>query len=161
MWACVWVRILYRISYHSFTKVEAGQGSASELTPGAVPQPRLRQVTSFCLNIFLFPLITDPPVHPNFTMSQPPSTSTSTSSFNFQSIFNTALKAYEKKTQKDLLAHPLAVQLQACHSPSDILAILRDKVKELDRSRSANERLSQWLNPTMHSPQPSGQVLDS
>ena len=83
-------------------------------------------------------------------MSQPPSTSTSTPSSNFQSIFNAALKAYEKKTKKDLLAHPLAAQLQACKSPSDILAILQEKVNEFDQSRSADERLSQWLNPTIN-----------
>ncbi|KAH9165573.1 hypothetical protein EDB89DRAFT_292735 [Lactarius sanguifluus] len=80
-------------------------------------------------------------------MSQAPSTSTSSS--NFQSVFNAALKAYEKKTKKDLLAHPLAAQLQACNSPADILLVLQDKVKELDQSRSADERLSRWLNPTI------------
>jgi hypothetical protein len=71
-----------------------------------------------------------------------------TSTSNFQSIFNAALKAYKKKTKKDLLAHPLAAQLQACKSPGDILTVLQDKVKEFDESRSADERLSQWLNPT-------------
>ncbi|KAH9165576.1 hypothetical protein EDB89DRAFT_1891948 [Lactarius sanguifluus] len=80
-------------------------------------------------------------------MSQTPSASTSSS--NFQSIFNAALKAYEKKTKKDLLAHPLAAQLQTCNSPADILLVLQDKVKELDQSRSADERLSRWLNPTI------------
>jgi hypothetical protein len=81
-------------------------------------------------------------------MSKAPSTSTSTS--NFQSIFNAALKVYKKKTKKDLLAHPLAAQLQACKSPGDILAVLQDKVKEFDESRSADERLSRWLNPTIN-----------
>ncbi|KAH9035775.1 hypothetical protein EDB85DRAFT_2212481 [Lactarius pseudohatsudake] len=80
-------------------------------------------------------------------MSQAPSTSTSSSDFQF--IFNAALKAYEKKTKKDLLAHPLAAQLQACNSPADILVVLQDKVRELDQSRSADERLSRWLNPTI------------
>ena len=83
-------------------------------------------------------------------MSQALSTSASTSSSNFQSIFNAALKAYEKKTNKDLLAHPLAAQLQACNTPSDILAVLQDKVNELDQSMSADEKLSQWLNPTIN-----------
>ncbi|KAH9052261.1 hypothetical protein EDB87DRAFT_1826291 [Lactarius vividus] len=73
----------------------------------------------------------------------------SISSPNFQSIFNVALKAYEKKTKNDLLAHPLAAQLQACNSPADILLVLQDKVKEFDESRSADERLSRWLNPTI------------
>ena len=83
-------------------------------------------------------------------MSRALSASASTSSSNFQSFFNAALKAYEKKTKKDLLAHPLAAQLQACKSPSDILAILQEKVNEFDQSRSADERLSQWLNPTIN-----------
>ena len=88
--------------------------------------------------------------HSIFIMSQVPSTSTSTPSPNFQSIFKAALKAYEKKTKKDLLAHPLAAQLQACNSPSDILAVLQDKINEFDQSRSADERLSKWLNPTIN-----------
>ena len=85
-------------------------------------------------------------------MSQavPAPASASTSSSNFQSIFNAALKAYEKKTKSDLLAHPLAAQLQACKSPDDILAVLQEKVKEFDQSRGANERLSQWLDPTIN-----------
>ena len=83
-------------------------------------------------------------------MFQAPSSSTSTPSPNFQSIFLTALKAYEKKTKKDLIAHPLFAQLQACNSPSDILTILQDKVNEFDQARSADERLSQWLNPTIN-----------
>ena len=81
-------------------------------------------------------------------MSQAPFASTSSS--NFQSIFNAALKAYEKRTKLDLLAHPLAAQLQACKSPSDIIAVLQDKVKEFEQSRSADERLSRWLNPTIN-----------
>jgi hypothetical protein len=74
--------------------------------------------------------------------------SASPSASNFQSIFNGALKAYEKKTKNDLLAHPLVAQLQACNSLDDILAILRDKFNEFDKSRS--ERLSRWLNPTIN-----------
>ena len=67
-------------------------------------------------------------------MSQCPSTSTSSS--NFRSIFVAAIKAYEKKTKTDLLTHPLATQLQSCDSPSDILAILQDKVNDLDKAKS-------------------------
>jgi hypothetical protein len=83
-------------------------------------------------------------------MSQTPSASASTSSSNFRSIFNVALKEYAKKTKTDLLAHPLAAQLKVCNSSSDILAVLQDKVNEFDQSRSADERLSQWLNPTIN-----------
>ena len=82
------------------------------------------------------------------TMSQTPSTSTPSS--NFRTIFVAALKAYEKKTKTDLHTHPLAIQMQSCQSSSDILAVLHDKVNEFDQSRTHNERLSRWLNPTIN-----------
>ena len=90
------------------------------------------------------------PVHLNFTMSQVPSASVSTSSSNFQPIFVAAVKAYERKTKEDLITHPLAAKLQASKSPGDILAVLQEKVKEFNESRGANERLSQWLDPTIN-----------
>ncbi|KAH9175541.1 hypothetical protein EDB89DRAFT_2240973 [Lactarius sanguifluus] len=73
-----------------------------------------------------------------------------TASFNFRTIFVAALKAYEKKTKTDLLTHPFATQLQSCDSSSDVLAVLRDRVNEFDQSRSHDERLSSWLNPTIN-----------
>ena len=77
------------------------------------------------------------------------STSTTASRSSFQSIFNAAVKGYEKKTKQDLLTHPLAAQLQACDSPKDILAVLQGTVQEFDQARSADERLTRWLNPTI------------
>ena len=71
------------------------------------------------------------------------------SSSNFQLIINNALKAYEKRTKKDLLAHPLAAQLQACDSLSAILAILQQQVQGLDQSRS-DDRWTKWLDPTVN-----------
>ena len=78
------------------------------------------------------------------------SASAGPSSPNFQLIFNNALKAYEKRTKNDLLAHPLAAQLQACQSPTSILAILQQQVQEFNRSRSSDERLTKWLDPTVN-----------
>jgi hypothetical protein len=74
----------------------------------------------------------------------------SSSSSNFQLIFNNALTAYEKHTKKDLLAHPLATELQSCSSPTAILAVLHQQVQELNRSRSGSEWLTKWLDPTVH-----------
>ena len=74
---------------------------------------------------------------------------TAASTSNFQLIFNNALKAYEKRTKKDLLAHPLAAQLQACNSPSDILSILQQQAQGLDQSRSS-DRWTKWLDPTVN-----------
>ena len=71
-------------------------------------------------------------------------------SSNFQLIIDNALKAYKKQTKKDLLAHPLASQLQACDSPAAILAVLQQQVQELDQSRSSDDRWSKWLGPTVN-----------
>ena len=71
-------------------------------------------------------------------------------SSNFQDIFQAALKSYQKQTKKDLLAHPLASQLQDCDSTNAILAILQDQVRQFDKSHSGDERLTQWLDPTVN-----------
>ena len=75
---------------------------------------------------------------------------TGPSSSNFQLIFNNALKAYEKQTNNDILLHPLAASLQACQSPSAILAVLQEQVQEFDQSRTSDERLTKWLEPTIN-----------
>jgi hypothetical protein len=72
------------------------------------------------------------------------------SSHNFQLIFNNALKAYERRTNNDLLAHPLAAQLQACNSPSAVLLVLQQQLQELNQSRTSDERLTKWLDPTVN-----------
>ena len=72
------------------------------------------------------------------------------SSSNFQLIFNTAVKAYEKRTKRDLLAHPLASQLQACDSPASIFGVLQSQVNEHDQVRKSDERLTKWLGPTIN-----------
>ena len=74
---------------------------------------------------------------------------TGSSSSNFQLILNNALDKYKKRTKNDLLAHPLAAQLQSCNSPSSILAVLHQQLQGLDQSRSSDERWSRWLDPTV------------
>ena len=71
------------------------------------------------------------------------------SSSNFQQIINNALDVYKKRTKDDLLAHPLASQLQACDSPEAILAVLRQQIQGIDQSRS-DDRWTKWLNPTIN-----------
>lgn len=75
---------------------------------------------------------------------------TATSSTNFETIFATALQAYEKQTRKDIASHPLAAQLKTCDTPDAILSVLQAQVQVFDKSRSADERLTKWLNPTVH-----------
>ena len=94
-----------------------------------------------------------PPTHqishlPASTMSR--THNTTAMSPNFQLVFNNALKEYEKRTKKDLLAHPLAAQLQACDSPSAVLAVLQLQVQALDQSQSNNSRWTKWLDPTVN-----------
>ena len=76
--------------------------------------------------------------------------STASSSNNFQLILNNALEAYKKRTKQDLLAHPFASQLQPCDSPGAILAVLQQQVQGLDQSRSSDDRLTRWLDPTVN-----------
>ena len=78
------------------------------------------------------------------------SSTTAAASLRFHAIFQAALKFYEKQTEKDLLAHPLASQLQSCDSTTAIIAILQDQVREFDESRSGDERLTKWLGPTVN-----------
>ena len=74
---------------------------------------------------------------------------TLSSSSNFQLVINNALDKYKKRTKNDLLAHPLAAQIQTCNSPGEILAVLQQQINGQDQSRSSDERWSRWLDPTV------------
>jgi hypothetical protein len=71
---------------------------------------------------------------------------TSTSS-NFQLVFNNALKAYKKRTKNNLLTHPLADRLKACDSASSILTVFQDQVREFNESQRS---IMKWLDPTVN-----------
>jgi hypothetical protein len=81
-------------------------------------------------------------------MSQTPSPANSHS--NYRSIFDSALEAYKKKTGKDLTSDPLLRRLETCHSPDDILVILREHVSVLDHPHSSSDRLTKCLNSTVN-----------
>ena len=76
-------------------------------------------------------------------------TSTSSNS-NYQSIFDNALEAYQKKTKKDLRSHPLFAKLETCNSPGAVLTTLREQIPQLDQSRNIEDKLTKWLNPTVN-----------
>jgi hypothetical protein len=84
-----------------------------------------------------------PTHHPSFHMA-------SLSSSNFQSIFDAALQSYNNKTKNKLLDHPLATQLQSCDSPNAVLSVLQDLIQKFDQRRNSDERLNNWLNPTVN-----------
>lgn len=68
---------------------------------------------------------------------------------NYQLIFENALATYEKKTGKNLASDPLLRRLESCRSPNAVLGILREQIPRFDQSGSNNDRLSDWLNPTV------------
>jgi hypothetical protein len=74
----------------------------------------------------------------------------SSSSSNFQSIFDASLQSYNDKTKNKLLDHPLATQLQSCDSPNAVLSVLQDLIQQFDQRRTSDERLNNWLNPTVN-----------
>ena len=82
-------------------------------------------------------------------MSNVPSSS-STSGSNLDSIFNTALRTYKKKTGKDITSHPLATELQSCDSPDAILGVLRRQIPIADQSQNSNETFEKCLIPTVN-----------
>ena len=81
------------------------------------------------------------------------STSTSTTSrSDLASIFDSAIQAYKRKTGNDITTHPLAIELQSCHSPDAVLAVLRNQVSVIGQPHSVNdsESFSKWLIPTVN-----------
>ena len=81
-------------------------------------------------------------------MSHTPTATTSTS--NYQSIFDNAIQAYKKKTKKDLRSHPLLDKLQDCDSPDAVLKVLYEQIPGFDQSRDTDNNLTKWLNPTVN-----------
>jgi DUF438 domain-containing protein len=75
---------------------------------------------------------------------------TASSSSNLHAIFYASMKEFEKKTKKDLLAHPLMAQFQTCNSPTEILTILRNQIQQFEQSTTSDDKLTKWLNPTVN-----------
>ena len=84
-------------------------------------------------------------------MSHTPIPTPGSSSSNFQSIFDAALKDYEKKTKNDLLAHQLTAELKSCQSATAILAVLNRQchVQEFIQSHTDGDGSKQWFNATL------------
>ena len=72
------------------------------------------------------------------------------SSSNYQVIFDNALKAYKKKTGRDLASDPLLRRLESCNSPDAVLALLREQVPGFDQSESSSDGVTKWLDPTVN-----------
>ena len=103
----------------------------------------LKGVLHYCS---LPPPITCEPHHRPLCSLMSHANPTTSSSPNFHSIFNNAFESYKKRTKNDLLAHPLAIQLQDCTSSSAVLALIHQQVQGLQRD---DDRLTRWLDPTV------------
>ena len=86
---------------------------------------------------------------------------TPTASSNLQTIFATSLKAYEKKTEKNLLIDPLMTQFHACDSPTDILAVLRSQAVRIEETTAADDNLIKWLDPIVNVLSASSSVISA
>ena len=80
----------------------------------------------------------------------PPAASSSSFEFMFNNALNQALNAYQERTKKDLLTHPLFSRIQACEYPAAILAVLLQQVQGSGLSlRSSDDGWTIWLDPTV------------
>ena len=77
------------------------------------------------------------------------SSAASSSSSNFQLIFDVALSDYAKQTNIDLPTHPFAQSLQNCDSAEHILDLLGDKAKQFQAYRDGNRKLINSLKPVV------------
>ena len=119
--------------YRAITKVKA------PICPRGGPQPILHD---------LFP-----PSQSPLPLDVPMSASNQTagpSTDNFSSIFNAALNEYHRFTKKSLDTHPLAAQLDSCQNPEAISILFRTQAQAFTKFREGDERLMEWLDPTIH-----------
>ena len=63
-------------------------------------------------------------------------------SAHFQTLFGSALQAYEKKTGVPLAEHPLAAQLQDCHSVESVTTLLQHQAKNFSDFRGKNRMMN-------------------
>jgi hypothetical protein len=71
-------------------------------------------------------------------------------SLNFQAILNAALAKYLEHTGRDLLNDPLAVEIQRCKSPDDILSVFKKQVEKFDEFKKADSKLMRYIDPIVN-----------
>ena len=67
------------------------------------------------------------------------------SSSCFQTLFEAALRDYEKQTGTTLAKHPLTHQLQDCHSVESVMVVLEDQARALRGSGGSDSRVMKPL----------------
>ena len=69
---------------------------------------------------------------------------------NLQSLFETALKEYEKQAGTNLLDNRIIINLQSCESAEDISTILQEQAQAFHKFRGNDGKLTRWLKRTVH-----------
>ena len=72
------------------------------------------------------------------------------SSLHPGSILDVALTEYKNDIGKDLLSHPLSIELQQCDSVDGILAILQQQTNALEQLRDRNRELTKWVSSSVN-----------
>jgi hypothetical protein len=71
-------------------------------------------------------------------------------STSIRPILDAAFADYVKQIGIDPAKHPLADQLQTCHSPDDVLKLLEVKANEFKDYRDGNRKLIDCLKPVVN-----------
>jgi hypothetical protein len=74
----------------------------------------------------------------------------SSTSSNFETLFNAALEKYTKQTGKDLRNHPLVSKIDSCNGPDAILDIFQEQAQAFDEFRRGDPKLFKWLRPVVN-----------
>ena len=68
----------------------------------------------------------------------------------FTAIFNVASTEYQTLTGEPLDTHPLATQLDSCHTPEAISNVLQKQAQEFIKFRKRDDKLMAWLDPMVN-----------
>ena len=69
---------------------------------------------------------------------------------NIRSLFETALREYEKQAGTNLLDNRLIIKLQSCHSTDTITTVLQEQAQAFNKFRGGDGKLTRWLKRTVH-----------
>ena len=101
------------------------------------------------------------PLFVDLAMSNTTPTALISYSTELHATFEASLKEYEKKTEENLLIHPLMARLQDCNHPPDILVVLRSHVPQFEQTTSADGKLTKWLDPIVNVLSASSSVISA
>ncbi len=73
-----------------------------------------------------------------------------TSEYSLRSLFETALREYEKQAGTNLLNDSLTIKLQNCDSTDAISAVLQEQAQAFRRFRGDDGKLNKLLKQTVH-----------